>query len=240
MRIYYPEEKRTDSEFMRYVAAAETALRDSKREIGAYLEIQDIDLLFSSLPIPGLATAWAAVPKMGSEQLDWPCPIIVFPPALADSIDMYKQAIAHEMFHCASFFLKGATSYKVARWWAEGMATHFSNVVYPEVNLEYWFLPYFDAKSPSKWLMDMSYENFVFFQYLENRFGNEYIVRLLNALPLGGTQSSQASALANFGDMEIIFHEFGEAYMNHQIFDTGGGLTQHSLLPFRKYFRDRV
>lgn len=221
-RVYYPEERRGDATFLRYVEAAVEALRDSRDAYNPLSEIRSINVIFTLLE-----SEWnfaASVPSIDlSTHGAAPCPISVFPRAVNGRLDVdkFKQAIAHEIFHCLEIFRIGSLGTDAQVWYQEGMAEYFSNVVYPSSNLEHRAARRFDINSVHMWLMDMSYENGIFFQYLGGRFGNGYLMNLLDTLAANGdSKSSQAAALASYGDMQTIFHEFGQAYLKREIMDT--------------------
>ncbi len=222
-RLYYPEERRGDAAFLEYVEASVEALRESRAVYDPLSEIRSINLIFTLLPSP--LGFLAEVPRL-EEPLHGgaPCPISVFPLALGDEIAIFKQTIAHEVFHCLHFFRVGSLGTDAETWYVEGMAEYFSNVVYPTVNDEHRRAEEFDIRSASESLLDMSYVNAIFFQHLGNRFGNAYLLDLLDVLAAaGGTSETQAAALAGFGDMQTVIHEFGQAYLMKNIPDTGGG-----------------
>lgn len=221
-RVYFPIDRRGDATLMSYVDAAETALRDSQARLEPYSDVRDINVVFTLLPGPSAGIV-AGVPGL----VDSPgspgraCPVSVFPSATGYPFNDFQQILAHEIFHCISYWRKGTTGWRASFWYQEGMAEHFSNVVYPGNNLEIRErLHGFDTRSADTWLMGMTYSNFIFFQYLENRFGNEYILSLHDDLPSGGSRSSQAAALASMPDMQAIFHDFGKAYLNREIIDS--------------------
>jgi hypothetical protein len=229
-RVYYPEARRSDVALMAYVEAAFEALADAREVYAPLSEIRSINLVFTQLPssIEGSA---AEVPGLNeSTHGSAPCPISVYPLAMGLPIDEFKQALAHEVFHCLHFFRVGASGFTSGFWYQEGMAEYFSNLVYPTVNFEQRYIEDFSINSNYTWLMDMSYENAVFFQYLGNQFGNTYMIDLVDVLAFtADTKEAQASALAAFGDMQTVFHEFGQAFLLKQIPDTGGGAWPISL-----------
>lgn len=232
-RVYFPEEKRSDPNYMRYVDAAVVGLKDAQVKLSPFSEVPDINLVFTLLPssFSPSALAAATIPGVGSEVLrDVACPVIVYPSAIDEDLDELKFTVAHEVFHCISMLRKGYTGYASAAWYQEGMAEYFANVVYPEMNIEHSRLSFFDQNSGTIWLMDMSYENVVFFQYLENRFDPNYILGLHDALPRWDPPSAQATALSEFDDMQAIFHDFAKAYFSGTIHDTGGGTLSMNIL----------
>ena len=109
-------------------------------------------------------------------------------------------------------------------WWAEGTAEYFSNVAYPDVNYEWRWIDDLDVASASKPITMLSYENFLFFQYLGNTVGNAAILDLIATLPTSSKAKGKdhADALAAFGDMETLFHDYAEQYLDGAIVDSSG------------------
>ena len=135
-----------------------------------------------------------------------------------------KQVLAHELFHCKQHVLGGKGVFRnkyINDWWIEGGAEYFSNVVYPMVNNEYIRATTFDIKSNEDdgSITTMSYEAWLFFQYLANQKSHEWIIDMLYSI----TQADQQSSLRAFIDQDF-FHEFGKAYWDKEIKDTGEGL----------------
>lgn len=227
-RIYYPLEHHEDPSFMAYVSAAEEALVRSHETYSPLTPMRDVNLIFTLTPPDGVAGPgpMAAIPVLDpATHGDRPCPLLIFPRGIGESIDYFKQTVAHEMFHCADYWHRGRIAYEGDRWYTEGMATHFSNVVYPNVNSEHVrFQQPFDIISMYRNMAQISYPSYVFFQYLDNEFGQEYLIDLLDMLPNGGDEGAQLAGLASVPNMETIFHEFGQAYLSKKIPDSGGGL----------------
>ena len=222
--VWFPVENRGNASFMAYVKAAVQALKDSQAAYSAYSDVPGVNLVFTTLPDPTNAQVWASVPfkkwLAGGVGTTY-CPISVFPRATTLPVDDFKQTIAHEVFHCVTYERRATTFSDASNWYMEGMAEHFSNVVYPENNLEIRkHLYYLDTSSPTDSFLSFKYTSWIFFQYLENEYGNGYNMALLDGLPARGGRSDQARALAAFDDMQTIFHEFGQAYLNKEIMDS--------------------
>ena len=155
------------------------------------------------------------------------CKIVVYPKGIgyADP-DEFEQILAHEFFHCYQFQnLREQALFadpSANNWWVEGSAEFFSNVVYPSVDLERMFLVPFVFRSETTSLLDMSYENYMFFQYLENRFGVDGVLRLLKTLPTSGGRQEQLDRLSAYPDMEQVFHDFAKAFIDSKIIDQSG------------------
>ncbi|HET7010453.1 MAG TPA: hypothetical protein VFI11_06730 [Anaerolineales bacterium] len=193
--------------------------------------LKGIDIVFSLLNAQESATILAMVP---SESTDQRCLIVVYLPAIQaneqtksspDDFSHFAQTIAHEVFHCFqvwNFPEQSDDAWAVQDWWGEGTAAYFSNVVYPEVNAEWEFLGGFVWKSANTSLLQMSYENFAFFQFLSSKIGDNGILQLIGKMPFGGGEAAQATALADFPAVQTLFHDFGRATIDGSIVDTGG------------------
>ncbi len=173
-----------------------------------------------------------------------PCPILIYPSALTLSVDSFKQTVAHELFHCWQFGNLGAQStgvgYAARRWWSEGTAEYFSNVVYPSTNFEYGKLGAYDSATRLQTITGSSdaiaYGNFIFFQFLANRLGNTGVSDLLQHMPTSGGTSEQQAALAAYPNMADLFQEFAQAYWDRAIADTDGGTHMAGPAPVMELF----
>ncbi|NIR58529.1 MAG: hypothetical protein GWO02_02930 [Gammaproteobacteria bacterium] len=150
--------------------------------------------------------------------------------------EKYQQFIAHEVFHCMQFWhFKDQAAQpgrdwpslawgRIADWWVEGSAEYFGNVAYPCADDEYRaFVPDFHRLSPRRSILELAYENVVFFQYLGNEMGDAALMALFAALPTVGDLSDQGRLLAAFRDMPDRFHAFGRAYLDREIADSCPG-----------------
>lgn len=104
------------------------------------------------------------------------------------------------------------------RWWREGSAEYFSNVVYPEFDNEHERIVNFDPGSTSNPLTEMDYENAIFFQYLANRRGNAAVLDLLSAAAGG----SGETALRSLDGADDLWQEFVVAAVAGAVSDPGG------------------
>jgi hypothetical protein len=155
------------------------------------------------------------------------CPIGIFPGALTQPDAFFEQEVAHEMFHCfqgKNIFTWLNGRYSEQKWWLEGTAEYFANVVYPDANEEHTRTGDVDARTPTTSLFHMDYDNFLFFQHMGNEFSNEDILLTLGILPLSGDESVFAASLngALPGEgADPFYHLFGEYYLDRTIHDTG-------------------
>jgi hypothetical protein len=234
--IYFPEEWTLEVIRDHFIEETQQAVVDSIRAYGGLgLEHRSITVFFTLLADPttepGSSTYASAELALAGAPIT-NCEVAIYPAgaglAYYSGVGPFKQTIAHEMFHCFQFWNYHAASREVpygeADWWMEGTAEYFSNTVYPTVNAEYEYLDSFNDRSPTTSLIAMEYENFLFFQHLGNEIGNAGVIRLIEAMPTGSGES-QADALSAFPDIEELFHNFGRAYLDGTIMDTGGGVV---------------
>lgn len=220
-RVYYPTARRSDVGFMSHVDAAVTALRETIDRLSPYSEVPSINVIFTTEQLAGHPRVQASVPAMDVRLIDGVCPISVYPSLTSFDIPIFKFVMSHEVWHCITLLRIGSFDYGIAKWYIEGMAEYFANVVYPTLNFEHKRLLKFHKRSAVLPIYKLSYDAFIFFQYLESRFDTEYVIDLLDALP---THGDQASALAGISNMQDIFHEFSRAYLTSKVADSGGGM----------------
>ena len=114
-----------------------------------------------------------------------PCPITFYPYGMTAGYEDFKQALAHEAFHCIQsthFWDQMDIGSRDNRWWIEGTAMYFSNVVYPDFNKEWPFSQSYDPGDGSvgaMTLFDHVYGSNFFFQDLSNHIGKEDTVVLI-------------------------------------------------------------
>lgn len=159
------------------------------------------------------------------------CHVGIFPYSLESAQDVLEQTIAHEIFHCYQFRdLRPQTldlPESINDWWVEGTAEFFGASVYPANNAEFIYNNDFQNNSTYSLLFDMSYENYLFFQYLarEGGLGLEGVVELLRQMPKDGGFEKQQDALAAVDGMDEKFHAFVRAYVDHRLTDMSGTLV---------------
>jgi hypothetical protein len=235
-RIFYPKDMATSGATTANLAWTADALKTAAETYQA-LEgktISDTDLVFATAPINKTkeGTEIAATAALSSDQI---CQIAVYKNVATQPEAPYKQLIAHELFHCyQQAFMKTADTpaYSKTKWWIEGSAQYFSNVVYPKANAEMGFAAAMDKRSVKESLFDLSYENDFFFQYMGNQITPLGVLKVLTAFPASGEPTAYLNAMnASIPDFETFFHEFGQAYLDGAIQDTGGGTAPFAPLP---------
>jgi len=218
VRVFYPQTWGSDPAKLSFAEAAIQAVHDSHFVYTDYGQIKDVDVVFTLLDAPKLS-ALAEVTSPGNDSR---CEVLVYPLALTQAEPNFKQTIAHEVFHCFQqwqFPKHFDSSWSVQDWWGEATAEYFSNVVYPAVNDEWPRIPYFGYNSATLPLVEMSYENWIFFQYLANQVGNVGVLSLIQSMPVTGSTADQAFHLSAFPNIQTLFHQFGRDFVDKKIVD---------------------
>ena len=202
-RVYSPLAWRGDTSRDPYFSATLEAVEESIAVYKALGTVKRIYIVFSTLDYRG----FDATTYYGWYYPREACPILIHLVATTRNDPIaFKQLIAHEIAHCfQSWNLTdqllgpGAQS----KWWSEGMAEYFSNVVYKDVNAEHQYKDEFASLSTTTPLTGMSYENFAFFQFMGNRIGPEGVIRLMRTLPTSPGVDAQLAALAAIPGIEF-------------------------------------
>lgn len=221
-RVYFPEWWVGDEEKQTLIGNTMDALGDAATTYLGYsdLIIQNVNLVFAILP-NGTTNGAQYYFDITEEA----CPITMFPQASASyGVDQYKQIVAHEMFHCVQDWSFPNTSpYGTHKWWLEGTAHYFSNLVYPSTNREWNALGAFDLYSRNTPIFFMTYENFTFFQFMGNKYSTAVLIDILMRVSAAGGQAGQESALRGVTGMDENFNLFVVEYLSSGILDSGGG-----------------
>lgn len=233
--LYYPTAWAVDDARRAKFELARSAVDEALLAFRAHGAFDDISIIFSMLP--GAADFLATThPYEGSRRET--CPIMIYPLGLALDDGPFQQTVAHEIFHCFEFHNlpeQMEVPHSINQWWSEASAEYFSNVVYPGVNYEYRWVDSFDFNSKTTPLHLLSYENFGFFQFLANRWGDTGVITFLESMPTSGGSEEQLARLAAWPGMQDVFHDFGQDYLDFLIADSGGDYipfgpaTEHTL-----------
>jgi len=155
------------------------------------------------------------------------CPILInSESAMGRSRAQYQQTIAHELFHCLQY---ANGNYAAAQnlWWLEGSAAYYSNVIYCLANSEYRYSQrYNNLLPPTEHLSrTLKYATVIFFQYLGNSGGPDWLLRQLFHLPHESGFNRFAEELARWPGMAELFHGFAQSFTDDRIYDTDACLT---------------
>ncbi|MEM7802273.1 MAG: DUF6055 domain-containing protein, partial [Chloroflexota bacterium] len=224
--LYLPQFDLDDPRYP-YIVYALAATQESINTYEKWGTMPDFQMQFSPLSTPGTTLA-DADPNTSL------CHINVYGGAFNQDPEDFQQTLAHEIFHCYQFFnYKGQVygpSNNAEDWWLEGTAQYFSNVVYPAANDEYKYEDSFTEDSRIKSITKMDYETFLFFQFLGNTIGDEGILALLNEMPTNGSHDEQTIALSKVANMELLFHQFAQQFVDRSIADSSGVIVMQDPL----------
>jgi hypothetical protein len=232
-RILYPSEWATDADGgwgRGYLDLTVDAFRKSVGVYGAFGTMAPITLVFSRLEYGGEIDGDERL--IVAENAYEPCSVFISPRSLELTLDHFNQLIAHELFHCFQDFNFELLAEDASnKWWVEGSAEYFSNVVYPAANLEWRLAGPFDATSPNTPITAYTYAACFFFQYLGNTLGNAGVIKFLDTLPGTGGEAAQQAAIASWEGMEDLFQGFAQQYLDTKLLDSSG-----AAIPFSPVF----
>ena len=229
-RLYIPSDWPATDPRRAWAEPTMEAVRDAVETYLTYGRMPPATLVFTLLPDPDFPDFTHAQADVFPP--DTTCRIALLPLIASNAVADFQQLVAHELFHCFQFenFPAQEGPY-AAGWWVEGTAEYFSNVVYPDVNREHIFAGDFDYNSVSSSLVEMDYENFLFFQYLANQTGDEGVLALMNMMPTEDGKGPQLTQLSSYPGIDGLFHEFAKTYLDRSIPDSGGGVVPVSPQP---------
>lgn len=124
---------------------------------------------------------------------------------------------AHELFHCVQHKTFRARSMVAAAiWWLEGSAEYFAHLAQPDSSYGDDYISAFDTTSLRKRLVDMAYENVVFFFWLDQMGGPGRVRNFLASMPETSGMDAQLDALRRSIPMDA-WTQFGETYANGEV-----------------------
>ncbi len=168
--------------------------------------IGEMDLILTDVQmseshaVAGVATttaAWGTISVAG-------CPISIFGNAWGDGPDAFEQVVAHEAWHCIQHYdgfpmeVPAGTA-----WYREGGAEFFSNVAFPSNDYESRATPIFDRRSVSMPLDELSYEAWMWWQYLSNLSGESFVADLHRSMMQSG-----GNGVDELSGLDETFHNF--------------------------------
>jgi hypothetical protein len=226
LQVLYPSWYKDDPALENLPLLAREALSQSTSVYKPLGEIGDVTVVFSLVDTVGsegtLAVAndtaqWGtATPATG-------CPISVFPISFTGA-GSFQQTIAHETWHCVQAYNGSPLGIASGTAWIrEGGAEYFSNVVYPDVNDEHQWLGRFDGDSLTKPLGALSYDAWIWWQFLANRQSPAAVATLQQQMIDAGDGGQ--GALASYGP---TFQRFVMEHMAGTISDANGSKLPRS------------
>lgn len=230
-RIYFPLEWRGDATKIAVYQSTFDIIEQVSSVYSAYGTVPAMYIVFrwdldETDPTGGIASATGGGPSSA-------CPVFIRPPAFSLEPNIYKQAIAHEMFHCfqdENIINYRPYTYDSTAWFLEGTAEYFSNLAYPEVDYEYRNMQKLNERSLVRPLYQMSYGNFLFFQHMANQSGPEKIIEMMKSMPINGSLQDQLNAIVAYPGMIDLFESYTRQFLANQIADTSGIIYPYSPL----------
>ncbi len=202
------------------------ALNDTVPIYKGFGSLPPANLVFSATDTPYSAQAH---PELGGS-----CGVVIYKSMQSETDGDFRQTLAHELAHCfqtETFVEQNKVDYDLRKWREEGLAEYLSNVVYPNNNLEWVWLPALQNWELDTTIFDRAYTNSIFFQYLAQRLGNTGVFAIVETLPGGGlgTGLDQQVALATYPNMDAIYHDFAKAMTDGEVMDTGGAAVPYQI-----------
>ncbi|MEM7437504.1 MAG: DUF6055 domain-containing protein [Myxococcota bacterium] len=208
------------------ISLAVDALADSIPVYEAVGSVPEISIVYS---VADAGPLWGQSFPDGNGE----CYIAIYTGLQGKIQEDFQQLLAHEIAHC--FQVETWTSqhmigYDTIKWHFEGAAEYWSNLVYPATNLEWDQLPKLFQNELVSTIHNRSYENFAFFQYLGNVIGSEGLDTLIRGLPDDPTTNivDQREGLADYPNMEQLFHDYTQALTDGVIQDSSGELIPYA------------
>jgi hypothetical protein len=223
LRVYYPEWYESEPDLADGPLAAREALIRSIETYSEFAPVGDIDMVFSAVETLEASTIYAVATvdaQWGSASIAGPCPITTFLSAVPRG-EQFQQTVAHEVWHCVqreSGYSAGVPASE--KWFLEGGATYFSNVVYPAADAENGWAVEFDRSSRTKPLFELGYEAWIWWQYLGGREGPAAVADMHERMEQQG--GGGRVAMATYGEE---FQRFVVDYMVGVIPDESDGMV---------------
>jgi hypothetical protein len=139
----------------------------------------------------------------------------------------FKFDLAHEMAHCFQEENFEQPDYATRRWREEGLADYMPNFVYPTANMEWEHLWELTSSEYNNTLFERSYDNFIWFQFLRNEIGPSGMFDVVRHVGAG----DQASQLASYEGMPLIFGKFHRQFADGLIADDPGAIPTQFYAP---------
>ena len=224
--VYVPLSWADDAFYIDQASLAADALVDAAEVYARWHRLPAVRLVFTPENYT-TSTGGRAVASVPTDPGTPHCPITVWGIAERQSETSLKQTIAHELFHCMQNAFTGSAegrnvgSYARSKWWVEGTAAYFSNVVYPRYDHEHRHIGRFARAASTLTLVKQSYGTTVWWQYLENRLGGpEAVFNVVRTLRRTGGADEQMRSLSAVRDVDEVWNDFAKAFVAGEIADT--------------------
>ena len=212
-----------DSRWIPIIRDAVDASSAQMRELGG-LRVSDVTVLLTNLrgrdPDTGRPDGTHAA-ALGVSPTE--CNIVFYKLGYSVTSREYAFTFAHELFHCIqSSTFRTSTNRAAALWWVEGSAEYFANRAWPGSASSNWAISGFNTRSLRVSMLDMDYDNVVFFMWLGENGGTRRFMDFLRGMPESEGRDAQLRALQRLMPREQ-WQSFIEAALNGRINKPGGG-----------------
>jgi len=136
------------------------------------------------------------------------CHVAVFVGTTGAEAGYVTFVMAHELFHCVQMSTwEAGLRIRDNSWWVEGSAEYFANLAFPGTDYSSQYVTGFHEASADTPLTDMSYENAVFFSWIDQRLGAPRVRAFMHNVSNadGGEQARAAAAAALDADQWLNF-----------------------------------
>jgi hypothetical protein len=196
LRVFHPPDwNGTPKEAV--VQLALDAMVKTATTLDPWATVRDMSAVFSRPDPSGRRIENLGLARNGGTP-DSECAITILPTVQGESPASFQQLVAHEAVHCVQFSDLGSNR---DDWVIEGGAEYFSHFLYPQGGLSEDVAIDFDQASRTTALDDLSYEAWVWWQFLANRTSPQQVWELHQTL-------SNGSSIDAIPDVEKTFHEF--------------------------------
>lgn len=206
LRVFVPRSFSDDPVALNLGPVALSALGTSVLAYQDLGTIGDMDLILTDVQmsevhaVAGVATStahWGTLTVAG-------CPISIFGNAWAEGPEAFEQVVAHEAWHCVQHYDGFPMSVPSGTaWYREGGAEFFSNVAFPSNDFESRAIGTFDRRSLRKPLHALSYDAWMWWQYLSNLNGENYVADLQRTMMQSG-----GNGVDQLAGLDEVFHNF--------------------------------
>lgn len=224
MRVVKPHGSPSDLDSAMMGRARELAAR-----VGAAMDqignvsIADVTVFLTDLRPPDGELAHTDVQRRPG--LARECAIAFYKQRAGMRVEEFVFTYAHELYHCVQFRTwpaqMAAAAASNAWWWVEGSAEYFAHLAQPGTGESDGFVQQFDTRSPTDSILEMDYQNLVFFSWLGQTQGPSAVGSFSRSMATGGGGGAQLAALQSAVPSDKWL-DFEKAYLDRRITLPGG------------------
>lgn len=187
----------------------------------ARLKLMPVSVMLTDLP--PLAGGERDVHAITASATGEECIVTFYKQAGSVPVEEFVFTYAHEIFHCIQKKTWPSRVVTGGRWWVEGTAEYFANLVQQGTRYSDGFVAEFDRQSNTRSILDLSYENVVLFFWLGQNGGPGSIRAFIETMPDVSNRRAQLAAL-QLAVARDPWIRFGQEYYDSKIRQPGGRL----------------